>query len=136
MFVNRAPNRQRTRRNGLHRIFTGGHVQQGSHLRRLGSIRPARLVQHFLQRAARHGAHGRGDGSFHQGRFTQHYVAAPSFWQHLDGGFGAADIPTPLDSIADLPLIGGALRERGYSEADVTGIMGGNWVSLLRRTLA
>ena len=54
----------------------------------------------------------------------------------LDGGFGAADIPTPLDSIADLPLIGGALRERGYSEADVAGIMGGNWVSLLRRTLA
>ena len=53
----------------------------------------------------------------------------------LDGGFGAADIPTPLDSIADLPLIGGALRERGYSEADVIGIMGGNWVSLLRRTL-
>ena len=34
------------------------------------------------------------------------------------------------------PLIGGALRERGYSEADVAGIMGGNWVSLLRRTLA
>jgi membrane dipeptidase len=54
----------------------------------------------------------------------------------LDGGFGAADIPTPLDSIADLPLIGGALRERGYSEADVAGIMGGNWVALLRRTLA
>jgi membrane dipeptidase len=54
----------------------------------------------------------------------------------LDGGFGAADIPTPLDSIADLPLIAGALRERGYSEADVAGIMGGNWVALLRRTLA
>ena len=54
----------------------------------------------------------------------------------LDGGFGAADIATPLDSIADLPLIGGALRERGYSEADVAGIMGGNWVALLRRTLA
>jgi len=53
----------------------------------------------------------------------------------LDGGFGAADIPTPLDSIADLPLIAGALRERGYSEADVAGIMGGNWVALLRRTL-
>jgi membrane dipeptidase len=53
----------------------------------------------------------------------------------LDGGFGAADIPTPLDSIADLPLIAGALRERGYSDADVAGIMGGNWVALLRRTL-
>ena len=53
----------------------------------------------------------------------------------LDGGFGAADIPTPLDSIADLGLIAGALRERGYSETDVTGVMGGNWVELLRRTL-
>ena len=53
----------------------------------------------------------------------------------LDGGFGAADIPTPLGSIADLPLIAGALRDKGYSEDDVTGIMGGNWVDLLRRTL-
>lgn len=51
----------------------------------------------------------------------------------LDGGFGQRDIPDPLDSIADLPLIGAALRERGYSEADVAGIMGGNWVELLRR---
>jgi membrane dipeptidase len=54
----------------------------------------------------------------------------------LDGGFGAADIPTPLGSIADLPLIAGALRDKGYSEADVAGIMGGNWVDLLRRTLS
>ena len=51
----------------------------------------------------------------------------------LDGGFGQRDIPDPLDSIADLPLIGAALRERGYSEADVAGIMGGNWLALLRR---
>ena len=54
----------------------------------------------------------------------------------LDGGFGAADIPTPLDSIADLPLIAGALRERGYSEKDVAGIMGGTWVDLLRRAFS
>ena len=54
----------------------------------------------------------------------------------FDGGFGADDIPTPLDSIADLPLIAAALRDKGYSEADVAGIMGGNWVDLLRRTLA
>ena len=53
----------------------------------------------------------------------------------LDGGFGAADIPTPLDSIADLPLIAAALRDRGYTETDVAGIMGQNWVELLRRTL-
>ena len=53
----------------------------------------------------------------------------------LDGGFGAADIPTPLDSIADLRLIGEALGEKGYSPDDVAGIMGGNWVEFLRRTL-
>ncbi len=54
----------------------------------------------------------------------------------LDGGFGAADIPAPLDSIADLPLIATALTARGYSENDIAGIMGGNWVNLLRRAWA
>ncbi|MFO7664212.1 MAG: membrane dipeptidase [Chloroflexota bacterium] len=54
----------------------------------------------------------------------------------LDGGFGAADIPAELDSIADLPLIAGALREKGYDEDDIAGIMGLNWVNLLRRVWA
>jgi membrane dipeptidase len=54
----------------------------------------------------------------------------------LDGGFGAADIPAELDSIADLPLIAGALREKGYGEDDIAGIMGLNWVNLLRRAWA
>ena len=52
----------------------------------------------------------------------------------LDGGFGQRDIPDPLDSIADLPMIATALREKGYTEADVAGIMGENWLELLRRT--
>ena len=51
----------------------------------------------------------------------------------LDGGFGQRDIPDPMDSIADLPLIADALRAKGYSEEDVAGIMGGNWLALLRR---
>jgi membrane dipeptidase len=54
----------------------------------------------------------------------------------LDGGFGAADIPAPLDSIADLPLIAGALAEKGYAPDDIAGIMGANWVNLLRRAWA
>lgn len=54
----------------------------------------------------------------------------------LDGGFGLRDIPDPMDSIADLPLIATALREKGYAEEDVVGIMGGNWVELLRRAWA
>lgn len=53
----------------------------------------------------------------------------------LDGGFGAADIPLEIDNVADLPKIGFALREKGYSEADVAGIMGGNWLRLLDRAL-
>ena len=53
----------------------------------------------------------------------------------LDGGFGQRDIPDPMDSIADLPLLVPAMRERGYNELEIAGIMGGNWVELLRRTL-
>jgi membrane dipeptidase len=51
----------------------------------------------------------------------------------LDGGFGRRDIPDPMDGIGDLPLIASGLREKGYSEEDVAGIMGQNWVELLRR---
>ncbi len=53
----------------------------------------------------------------------------------LDGGFGQRDIPDPMDSIADLPLIAAGLREKGYAEPNVAGIMGLNWVELLRRVL-
>lgn len=52
---------------------------------------------------------------------------------NLDGGFGVRDIPDPMDSIADLPMIAAALREKGYADEDVTRIMGENWVALLRR---
>ncbi|MCP4424228.1 MAG: peptidase M19 [Chloroflexi bacterium] len=51
----------------------------------------------------------------------------------LDGGFGREDIPAEMDSIADLPLIAGKLRECGYAEADIVNIMGGNWINMLRR---
>lgn len=53
----------------------------------------------------------------------------------LDGGFGAADIPAPMDSIADLPLIADGLAAAGYSAADVENIMGGNWLRILRQAL-
>ncbi len=51
----------------------------------------------------------------------------------LDGGFGAADIPTEMDSVLDLGLIGERLRAKGYTTADIDNIMGGNWLRLLRR---
>jgi membrane dipeptidase len=51
----------------------------------------------------------------------------------FDGGFGAADIPAEMDSVADLGLIATALQQRGYDAADISKIMGGNWLQILRR---
>jgi membrane dipeptidase len=50
----------------------------------------------------------------------------------FDGGFGIENIPAELKELTDLPLIGEALLARGYSQQDVAGIMGGNWLNLLR----
>ena len=52
----------------------------------------------------------------------------------MDGGFGAADIPAEMDSVADLPLIATRLLEHGFEEKDVANIMGGNWLNLLRQS--
>ena len=53
----------------------------------------------------------------------------------LDGGFGREQSPGDLDTIADLPRLGGILRERGYSEGDVAAVLHGNWLRLLERIL-
>ena len=53
----------------------------------------------------------------------------------LDGGYGLADSPTGLDSIADLGRIGEALDRRGYAVEDIERILSGNWLRLLRETL-
>lgn len=53
----------------------------------------------------------------------------------MDGGFGAEDIPSPLDSSADLPLIADHLQQRGYQPEDITRIMGDNWLNVLRSSL-
>jgi membrane dipeptidase len=54
----------------------------------------------------------------------------------FDGGFGAADIPAELDSVTDLPLLATRLQDRGYTAEQINGIMGGNWLTLLRHTWA
>jgi len=51
----------------------------------------------------------------------------------LDGGFGREQSPGDLDTIADLQCIGEILSARGYSQADISAILHGNWLSLLRR---
>ena len=53
----------------------------------------------------------------------------------LDGGFGSESIPAELDTAADIPKTANALADSGFSDEDVTGIMGENWLRLLRRTL-
>ena len=53
----------------------------------------------------------------------------------FDGGFGAEHIPAGLDTIADLGKVGAALAERGYTPDEVTAILAGNWLRVLRRAL-
>jgi membrane dipeptidase len=54
----------------------------------------------------------------------------------LDGGFGTEQTPQDLQSIADLQLLLTALRERGYSEADILGLAHGNFLRCLRAAWA
>ncbi len=49
----------------------------------------------------------------------------------LDGGFGREQSPGDLDTIADLARIPAMLAKRGYSAADIEGIMHGNWLHFL-----
>ena len=53
----------------------------------------------------------------------------------IDGGFGAEAIPEGLDTVTDFLLIGDGLRERGFSEPDIEGVLGGNFLRVLRRGL-
>jgi membrane dipeptidase len=49
----------------------------------------------------------------------------------LDGAFGTEQTPLDLNSIADLQRLPDLLRARGFSVADVDGIMQGNFVRFL-----
>ena len=51
----------------------------------------------------------------------------------LDGGFGKSQCPADLDTIADLGRLPALLSRRGYSTADIEGIMYNNWLNLFRR---
>jgi membrane dipeptidase len=54
----------------------------------------------------------------------------------LDGGFGKEQTPHDLDTIADLPKVAAILERRGYSAADIAGIMAGNFLDFFRRAWA
>lgn len=53
----------------------------------------------------------------------------------LDGAFGTEQTPLDLGSIADLPCLADLLRARGYAEADIAGILHGNFLRFLRAAL-
>lgn len=53
----------------------------------------------------------------------------------FDGGFGLQSVPPGMESVADLQKIGPLLLRRGYSEEDAANILGGNWITRLRRDL-
>jgi membrane dipeptidase len=53
----------------------------------------------------------------------------------FDGGFGSESVPAELDTVADLPRIGTALKEHGFEDDHIAAIMGGNWLRLVRRLL-
>jgi membrane dipeptidase len=63
---------------------------------------------------------------------TQHVGIGSDF----DGGFGAEALPVGMDSVMDLAKIGDALRERGWVDADVAGVLGGNWARWLQQRWA
>lgn len=53
----------------------------------------------------------------------------------FDGGLTPATTPEGLDSVADLPKIGEAMRERGLSEELISKVLGGNWLRFLHNHL-
>ena len=53
----------------------------------------------------------------------------------FDGGFGLEHIPEEMDSIADLQKVAGVLAGRGYNDADIAAIFGGNWINHLRKAM-
>ncbi len=54
----------------------------------------------------------------------------------FDGGQGAEAAPAELDTIADLPKLASTLAARGFADADIAAVMGGNWLGFLRCQLA
>ncbi|MGE0756221.1 MAG: dipeptidase [Pirellulaceae bacterium] len=52
----------------------------------------------------------------------------------LDGGYGTEQTPMDLNSIADLQKLPELLKQRGYSQDDIEGILWRNFVEFLRRT--
>lgn len=53
----------------------------------------------------------------------------------FDGGAGSESTPAPFDTVADLAALADGLRAHDYSEDDISGIMGANFVRAFQRAL-
>ncbi len=51
----------------------------------------------------------------------------------LDGAFGTEQCPADINTITDLSTIPGLLRDRGYTDKDISKVMHGNWLKFLRK---
>ncbi|NTV37982.1 MAG: peptidase M19 [Anaerolineales bacterium] len=57
------------------------------------------------------------------------------FGTDFDGGFGLDAVPGEFDSIADLQKFAPLLSEKGYPQAEIEAIFGGNWIRHLQVNL-
>jgi membrane dipeptidase len=53
----------------------------------------------------------------------------------MDGGLGRDEIPKEIRTSADLPRVAEAISSAGFSDAEVRGVMAGNWVEFFRGAL-
>jgi membrane dipeptidase len=53
----------------------------------------------------------------------------------FDGGLGLEHVPVEVNSVADLQKLSGLLAEWGYEDSQITDILSGNWLRILREVL-
>ena len=53
----------------------------------------------------------------------------------LDGGFGLDTVPDGFNNLADLHDLAPMLKEKGYTDEDITAIFGANWLRMLESSL-
>ena len=53
----------------------------------------------------------------------------------MDGGLGREQIPVEITTSAELPRVGDALRQGGFDENAVAGVLGLNWIRFFTSAL-
>lgn len=71
----------------------------------------------------------------------EHVSEIAGNWLHIgigsdfDGGFGLEAIPAELDTVADLQKFGPSLVQAGFADSEARGVLGENWIRLLKESL-